>query len=486
MPARSIQALIVIAVASVAATALSAALDPFSETAGHLSAGLLVASQAVAVAACLRAARHTRARARLVWMLFAGAQALLALTNLAYLALTLAGASVPEVSLFDAAWLAAYVPMLLAILLLYGRLRPERGWQGVIDGVVIALALSLFAWRLLLSPAAASGSGGIAGAAVNLLYPALDLVGALALAWVVVRQGRAAPAWLWLLLGGSLFEMFGDVSYLLASLHGLEATAMSDIGYAAGAWMLTLAATMRCASPRRVWAPSLRSAPPVWASALPFLFGSAMFALLIPENLLVGSVAMVGMVLVCWRVIGNLCVHDALIRERDQLLLADPLTGALNRRSFEQEMERAVARASREGDGFALIAFDLDRFKEVNDRLGHLTGDQLLVAVVAQAQAVLRRDERLFRLGGDEFAVIADGSGQETSLRIAERLRDAVRDAAYQVAPGIGVSVSVGVAHCPGDGMLMNDLMRSADAAMYAAKRSGRDGIVLAPGRESR
>src|SRR5688500_1290839 len=96
-------------------------------------------AEAAGAAACAAAAGHTRGRARLVWLLFAAGLGIWALTDAALALATLLGAQVPEISGFDAGWLAFYVPMLWAVLILYGRMRPERGWQGLMDAVLVTL-----------------------------------------------------------------------------------------------------------------------------------------------------------------------------------------------------------------------------------------------------------------------------------------------------------------------------------------------------------
>ncbi|MFN7940285.1 MAG: EAL domain-containing protein [Thermoanaerobaculia bacterium] len=159
----------------------------------------------------------------------------------------------------------------------------------------------------------------------------------------------------------------------------------------------------------------------------------------------------------------------------------DPLTGLPNRALFVDRLERAQTRATRgEGQRFAVLFLDLDRFKTVNDSLGHQLGDSLLVDAAARIGSRLRATDTLARFGGDEFAVLvedmdSDGEAEEVALRIQEALADPIRIREHELF----ASVSIGIAHGPaGDGDLAA-LLRDADTAMYRAKARGRGGIQI-------
>ncbi len=188
---------------------------------------------------------------------------------------------------------------------------------------------------------------------------------------------------------------------------------------------------------------------------------------------------MVAAALVTVRVLAGIRVDHGILAERNRLLMSDPLTGAHNRRFFEQALERAMARSLRADEPLALIAIDLDRFKQVNDSLGHGAGDELLVRLVAELGAELRREDMLCRLGGDEFVVLAPGVDAETARRMAVRMGATVRRTAAAVVPEIGVSASLGVACAPNDAVSPQELLRWADQAAYEAKATGRDRTVV-------
>jgi len=158
--------------------------------------------------------------------------------------------------------------------------------------------------------------------------------------------------------------------------------------------------------------------------------------------------------------------------------VTDPLTGAYNRRFLAQEADRAFARARRGEEAVSAIALDLDGFKAVNDRFGHGAGDELLQAVSEAITRDLRLSDLLCRLGGDEFLVLCPATNATGALELAERIRHRVRAAACELVPEQPVTVSAGVATFPGDAADPADLLRHADAALYAGKRGGRNRVV--------
>jgi diguanylate cyclase (GGDEF)-like protein/PAS domain S-box-containing protein len=154
----------------------------------------------------------------------------------------------------------------------------------------------------------------------------------------------------------------------------------------------------------------------------------------------------------------------------------DPLTGLPNRRTFDERLSEAVDRAARTGDPVAVAILDLDRFKDINDRHGHAVGDQVLAAAAAALAGACRSHEVAARLGGEEFAIVMPGAPQEAARSATERLRAAIGGGAYP--PGITVTASAGCASTGGRAIDRADLTRRADAALYRAKRAGRDRTV--------
>ena len=170
-------------------------------------------------------------------------------------------------------------------------------------------------------------------------------------------------------------------------------------------------------------------------------------------------------------------LHREALVEVAALAYRDALTGLANRRALQEALERAVAHALRERTGVALLYLDLDGFKAVNDRLGHLIGDQLLEHVARRLTHHVRGDDIVARQGGDEFLVMLEDLPWDGGPAIARRAAEVVVRSFEQpfVVAGhhIEVGASVGLSVLPEDAMDAVGLMRRADAAMYAAKREG-------------
>ena len=166
--------------------------------------------------------------------------------------------------------------------------------------------------------------------------------------------------------------------------------------------------------------------------------------------------------------------HARHAAEAELLSRTDVLTGCLNRRGFDEELARRVARTERYGATFGLVVFDLDGFKDVNDRFGHAAGDELLRRVAATAAGTVRTGDVVCRLGGDEFAVLLDGATADCAERAATRLRATLAE---------HTAVSVGWATCPQDAGDGDGLYRAADAELYRQKRGhGLPHRAAAPG----
>ena len=173
----------------------------------------------------------------------------------------------------------------------------------------------------------------------------------------------------------------------------------------------------------------------------------------------------------------------ARVSERERLVSRrDPLTGALNRRSFPDEYLKEADRSRRLGKGMALVIVDLDHFKAINDRHGHDAGDEVLRQVVRRLSTVIRDHDLLFRWGGDEFVVLLPHTGLDDAPALAERIRHAVAAeplVPHTVAEPVRLTVSCGVAGSAEAPPEPDSLLALADAALFHAKRNGRDRIEM-------
>jgi diguanylate cyclase (GGDEF)-like protein len=166
------------------------------------------------------------------------------------------------------------------------------------------------------------------------------------------------------------------------------------------------------------------------------------------------------------------------LEEAQRLAITDALTGLYNARYFSGRLDAEIQRAQRYGHEVALLIVDSDALKHVNDRLGHAAGNELLVSLARTIRENVRASDLVARFGGDEFVVLQPETGLDSALGIAER----IREAAYAASDMAGVerSVSVGIATYPRAAKTGDDLFRQADAALYQAKRAGKNRVVTA------
>ena len=169
--------------------------------------------------------------------------------------------------------------------------------------------------------------------------------------------------------------------------------------------------------------------------------------------------------------------HADLFAQMQQQALTDALTGCYNRRSFEMQLDRELQMATRLHQPLSLMMLDLDRFKQLNDSVGHDAGDSALRKLADCFRQELRGVDTASRFGGDEFALILPQAYAEGALLVAERLRASIEQ--IQI-PGFGnLAASIGIASFPSHASSRADLIVAADAALYSAKRAGRNRVAL-------
>jgi diguanylate cyclase (GGDEF)-like protein len=163
------------------------------------------------------------------------------------------------------------------------------------------------------------------------------------------------------------------------------------------------------------------------------------------------------------------------------LVNADPATGCLNRRGFAIQLERALVDAQRRRSELALLALDLDHFKQINDRFGHLVGDEVLYEVATMITEAVSEEGVVARMGGEEFTVLLPWADAETAGEVAERIMTRLRGQQCRaLPPGTTVTMSIGIAAERITDVSIGAALRArADEALYAAKRSGRDRVLL-------
>jgi diguanylate cyclase (GGDEF)-like protein len=187
-----------------------------------------------------------------------------------------------------------------------------------------------------------------------------------------------------------------------------------------------------------------------------------------------------------------LVLHRAvLVRQLEEVAATDAKTGLLNAAAWREQATRTARLRQRTGAAAAVLILDLDHFKTVNDRYGHLAGDEVLAAVAVALRAGSRAQDLVGRFGGEEFVVMLRDlppgpAGSDVLFAVAERIRQRISELEVPVhAPGCtvavsGLTVSIGGAALPTDGSTLDQVLRVADASLYAAKRAGRDRVRIA------
>jgi diguanylate cyclase (GGDEF)-like protein len=162
--------------------------------------------------------------------------------------------------------------------------------------------------------------------------------------------------------------------------------------------------------------------------------------------------------------------------------ITDPLLSIFNRRYLDQRLNEEIARAQRYKLPLSLLLMDIDHFKQVNDRYGHLIGDKVLIHIGKTLKDNARKSDIVARYGGEEIVIVLPNTAEEDALVLAERTRKTLEQTPYifddTEIEGFRCTVSIGVASLTSDSTTLSDLLHKADAAMYQAKRTGRNRVV--------
>jgi diguanylate cyclase (GGDEF)-like protein len=384
----------------------------------------------------------------------------------------------PSPSIADVAFLLFPVGAIAALLWLPAGVRRQSRIRQVLDAIIVATSLIILAWVAVLERVFRGEDQSGPAAGVSLLYLIAD---AAVVAIAILTFAGAIPARrprLGLLAGGIGLMAAADMAVTYVTRSGEDhADDFIDLTRFVAFGLVALAALSGVGASGDEPAPTqIASRVRLWLPFLPLVFAvSVWFGRVLPAIgpvLLVLAVLLVVTVLVRQFVVLNENRH--LLSDVAQLAYCDQLTGLANRTLFLDRLARAVARRRREAGPLAVLCLDLDNFKTVNDDLGHPAGDELLVRVAGRLSACLRSSESVARLGGDEFAVLVEGS-VEQALTVAHRILDAFGSPIVLDGVGLTVRPSIGLTLAADDPSLttVDDLLRQADLAMYAAKRSG-------------
>jgi diguanylate cyclase (GGDEF)-like protein len=479
-------ALLAGAVALAAVVALLGA-DALVGLGGAASAGL----HRWAVSACaLLATGATVARVvvvereRRAWIPLAAGLGAFAVGSLLWAALWRGDGAAPIPSPSDVCWLAFYPAAYATIAMLLRRSfvrAPASMW---IDGLVAALTLAAAGTAVVYAPVFDDSVHSAAGIGIQTLYPLGDLV-FVVLTLAIAAMSSWRPGARWLLIGGGMLCWFvADVLNLNGVAGGdVDAAGAADLFWCAGMGLMALAPWQRISAPEGLRVEGVR------VLLLPAAFSVVALGLLVADRIVALNGITAGLALAA---VAVALARTTLTLREFQLLadarhesLTDELTRLPSRRHFHRRLDTVLREAEAEDLPFALMIFDLDRFKELNDTLGHGAGDTLLQLVARRVGEAVGRGGLLARLGGDEFAVLLQpGAGRDAAARVGDAIVAAIRRPFAIDGLDLDVGVSVGIAlypdHATGDG----ELMRRADVAMYLAKGSGGGVALYDPARD--
>jgi diguanylate cyclase (GGDEF)-like protein len=424
-------------------------------------------------AAMVVGARRNRPAEPIAWYLLAAGMGSWVLGGALNAWLEVAGRVDGYASPADAFYLAAY-PLTVTGLLLFARSRgPERRPTALLDSAILTVGVGLLSWVFLIEPSLAAARGPVLGSLVTIAYP----LGNVLLFGSMVRLAKSpgpgcAAARVAAGLVGALLVLQGlAAASPLAPIVDVRPTPLDPwwlvVFVLAGA--VALHPSMRAFSAPTLARAESAQVGQLVALAVALLIGPAILG----GELVAGVPLHAGPVVVASTVLVLLVLVRMvrLVRRVHEQATTDDLTGLPNRRALYLQADGRLA--DPQGRHQALLMLDMDRFKEVNDSLGHQIGDQLLVQVGVRLGQDLRVGDLLVRLGGDEFAVLLEDAGPERAVAVAGRVRAALAEPFTLGDTAVHSTVSIGIALFPGDGHDLPTLLRKADIAMYKAKASG-------------
>ncbi|MDI6105708.1 GGDEF domain-containing protein [Actinoplanes sp. NEAU-A12] len=437
---------------------------------------LVSGGTAVAMAVGIRLHRPA---ARTVWWLLAGGQVMYVGGDVAYFVAT-AGGSTNYPVLANVLYLSQYVFVAAALVLLGRRRSPQRNTAALIDTAILAVAAAVLWWVFLIHPAVAAPGFSALDRVAATIYPVMDLC-VLTVAIRMLLGGGARQRSYLLLLTFLALTLFADTAYGLLTLHGVyETGGWSDAVYLTSYLALGAAALHR--SMRQVADPvEDRSGATLYRVVLLAVATLVAPVVLIVQNL--RQVATSDLVVVTASAVLFLLVLTrmaGLVSAQRRIAMTDALTGVYTRRFLSEALRVESGRAARHGDLLAMLLVDVDHFKRINDTYGHPAGDQVLKEVAHRLREACRGTDVVARFGGEEFAVLVTGEAPDGLAALAERLRKRIAGAPVLVDghTAIAVTVSVGAAALPGEAST-EQLLVAADDALYAAKRGGRNRVVM-------
>jgi two-component system cell cycle response regulator len=439
-------------------------------------------SLSAAVALVVGVCRYKPSRALAWWLLIVGQFALTS-ADVAFFVADMLVEDVSYPNFTDVLYLGAY-PLTAVGLFLIVRARTP-GWDlpSLIDATIVAISVGLLAWIFVISPAATAGDETMAARAVATAYPTMDVL-LLAVAVRLMLGAGVRSAAFRLLIASMTVVLAADAVYAVQSAMGTyESGNFLDAGWMIGAALL--GAVGLHPSMRRLTERSAAAASNATIARLAVL---AVASVMAPVTLLVqngrgapmhvsvtAGTCIALFLLVLARMAG-------LVSTQRHAAITDGLTGLRTRRFYEEGLRTEADRAARSGAPLGVLLLDIDHFKRINDTFGHHGGDRVLCEVARRLLELSGRGDLVARYGGEEFAVLLANTTPEQLSILGERIRRgiAMTPVAVTATTLASITVSVGCAVMPAHCDTPEDLVLTADSALYAAKGAGRNRVVSA------
>ncbi|HKD73959.1 MAG TPA: diguanylate cyclase, partial [Ktedonobacterales bacterium] len=414
----------------------------------------------------------------------------------------------PTPSLADVCYLGIYPCILLGILVLPNARRSQlTRARVVIDSLMILSALVTCSWYFLLGPTLLKAQDSVLGRIVRTFYPLGDIVLLLSLLFIVYRANPAPFRFgLKLLTCGLLIVVASDTILDYQTLHNTFAPGtLLDIGWVLGPMLAAWAAQALVNAGVRMQhdadppAMSPHGQLSLWRAVLPYLLVPVVgllfgFILYHPTDLILATGVYLGGALLIASLVSRqfISIRETIAFAREMQALheknvrlqalstTDPLTNLPNHRALQEVLHKELTMATLQGIPLSLVMIDIDHFREFNDQYGHDVGDRVLQHVARTMQGALDGNDFVSRYGGEEFVVIARASDERAIAQTAERIRAAIADSMFIVSSGARVPITASLGHStfPIHASVASSLLKAADLALFAAKRSGRNRIA--------